>query len=94
MIILIIMIIMNQYSFTTTDLKHNTGEIINLVAFEKVDVSIKRHGKIIATIIPARTIPPNKDFAAILHKYGGSLPNFPDVTKSRSPNSHRFDLHL
>ncbi|OGV97374.1 hypothetical protein A2W24_06625 [Microgenomates group bacterium RBG_16_45_19] len=85
---------MNTYSFTTTDLKHNTGEIINLVAYEKADVSIKRHGKIIATIIPAKVTPIIRDFTNILKKYSGSLPAFPNITQDRTQNPHRFDSQL
>jgi antitoxin (DNA-binding transcriptional repressor) of toxin-antitoxin stability system len=76
---------------STTDLKHNTGEILDLVFFKRQPIAIKRHGKIIAHLTPPHATNPKPDYAQILKKYSGTIP---DLKLNRSKDTHRFNTVL
>ena len=74
---------MNKITITATELKQNTSEILNLVAYKNTIVEISKHGKIVAQITPKETFG-KKDKKRLLSRFFGISPNFPEVHKSRS----------
>jgi antitoxin (DNA-binding transcriptional repressor) of toxin-antitoxin stability system len=85
---LIKMINMNTITITTTELKHNTGELLDLVSRGQTTIIIKRYGKAIARIKADKS---DSDYAKFIGHYQGAIPDFPDVTKDRTANSNRFN---
>lgn len=74
---------MNTSFISATDLKKNISDVLNRVYYERIETVIKRHDVPIAKIVPMEKAEAKKDIAAILDKYYGIMPDFPDVTKVR-----------
>lgn len=74
---------MNTFTVSITELKHNTSNILNRVAFEKNEAIVKRHGKVVGHIIPPKTVVTKNNLAKALKETFGAIPDFPDVTKFR-----------
>ncbi len=68
---------------SSTELKRNTAEVLNSVAFGKVEAIVERYGEPLVKIIPMRTTKKKHDFKEALDEHFGAIPNFPDVCKSR-----------
>ncbi len=68
---------------SSTELKRNTAEVLNSVAFGKVEAIVERYGEPLVKIIPMRTAEKKRDFKEALDKYFGTIPDFPSVSKSR-----------
>lgn len=76
------MVIMTTKKISATELKRNTADIINEVAFGNKKILVLRHDEVVAEI----TKPKNKvkDMEYIMKKYGGSMPGLSkDVSKVR-----------
>jgi len=79
---------------TATELKVNPSEIINEIYFSNKTAIVEKHGKPFVRITRADD-PTNTDEDALYkawQKYAGSMPDFPDVTKMRSPNRKAVTL--
>ena len=72
---------MNTFTVTATDLKNRPADILNRVYYEKKTALIERHGKVIARVSPES--PKKETLSEIWKRYGGIMPDFPDVTKFR-----------
>lgn len=81
--ILTIIVNMNIKMVTSTDLKLNTAEILNLVAYGGYEAIVKRHGEGIVKIVPFTSNTVKKDYANIVDKYFGADLDFPEVYKKR-----------
>lgn len=66
------MVIMTTKKISATELKRNTADIINEVAFGNKKILVLRHDEVVAEI----TKPKNKvkDMDYVMKKYGGSMP--------------------
>jgi len=82
---------MNIYSktFSATDLKNNTSEILNLVAYGGYEVVVEKYGNDFVKVVPIVNPKSKKDYRKIMAKYAGSIPDFPEVTKFR--RSRKYD---
>ncbi|MDQ3098389.1 MAG: type II toxin-antitoxin system prevent-host-death family antitoxin [bacterium] len=73
---------------SATELKNNTSEILNRVEYGNEIVSISKHGKVVADIVPRKEQSPLilkesfKDFY-------GALPDFPSVEEIRGARRNR-----
>ena len=85
------MINMNTITVSTTELKHNTGELLDLVSRGQTTIIVKRYGKAIARIKADKS---DSDYAKFISHYQGILPDFPDITKDRTTNLNRFNAVL
>lgn len=75
---------MNTVIVSSTKLKNDISNILNDVCFGKKIAVIKRYGKVIAKIVPVIEEKKGvKDINALLDKYFGIAPDFPDVTEKR-----------
>lgn len=74
---------MNTSYISATDLKKNISEVLSRVYYEKQITIVKRHDEPIVKMVPMEKTETKKDIAAILDKYYGIMPDFPDVTKMR-----------
>ncbi len=85
---------MDTISVTASELKNNVSEILNKVHFGKVTAIVEKHGKPIAKIMPVveKKKTRKKDIAALLDKYFGILPDFPNVTKDRRSRKKSITL--
>lgn len=82
---------MNFITVSSSDLKNKTAEILNLVAFGKAEITIKRHGEPLVKIIPyKKTL--DKNINQVSQKYFGASPNFPQVSSTRSFDKRTVDL--
>jgi prevent-host-death family protein len=68
---------------SSTELKRNTAEVLNSVAFGKIEAVVERYGEPLVKIIPMKTVKRKYDFEKALDGYFGAIPNFPDVRKFR-----------
>ena len=68
---------------SSTELKRNTAEVLNSVAFGKIEAIVERYGEPLVKIVPMKTSEKKSDFKKLLDGYFGSIPNFPDVYSSR-----------
>ena len=68
---------------SSTELKRNTAEILNLVAFGKVVAIIERYGEPLVKIMPVLSSEKKPDLEGKLKKYFGAIPDFPSVSKLR-----------
>lgn len=82
---------MNIKRVSSTDLKTNTAEILNMVAYGGVEAIIERHGEELVRIVPMNIISPKKDYKALVDKYFGASPDFPEVHKKRTSSKHDLD---
>ena len=74
---------MDTYTISATELKKRVSEVLNTVRYEKREAVVERHGKPIARIVPVLKADKKKDVSALLKKYYGIMPDFPDVTTMR-----------
>jgi prevent-host-death family protein len=68
---------------SSTELKRNTAEILNSVAFGKVEAIVERYGEPLVKIVPMKSSKKEHDFKKVLADYFGSIPGFPSVSDSR-----------
>jgi len=68
---------------SSTELKRNTAEILNFVAFGRAIAVIERYGRPLVKIVPLETGEKKRDFKEALDEYFGAIPDFPSVSKSR-----------
>lgn len=82
---------MKTIYLSATELKRNTAEILNSVAYAGDVVVIERFGEPVAKMTPVleRTRLSGKE---ILNKYFGAAPDFPDVTKLRRSRKKSLSL--
>jgi len=78
--------------FSSTELKRNTAEVINSVAFGGATAVIERHGEPIVKITPVSAGSDKTNLDKKLKKYFGVIPSFPDVTKHRHFRKKRIAL--
>ena len=74
---------MDTFTVTATHAKQNFADLLNRVAYEKKTALIEKHGKVIVRVVPEKNTPPKKSLQEIWDSLGGSMPDFPDVTKFR-----------
>jgi len=74
---------MNTTAVTATELKNNTADILNRVYYEKKIAIVERYGEPIARIVPVEKEKSKKDIEAVLKRYYGIMPDFPEVTNIR-----------
>ncbi|MCL5676118.1 MAG: type II toxin-antitoxin system prevent-host-death family antitoxin [Patescibacteria group bacterium] len=67
---------------SATELKNKTAEVLNAVVFGNDTVLVERYGKTLAKIVPVKEEKKTSK-TENLAKYFGSLPDFPDVKKTR-----------
>lgn len=68
---------------SSTELKRNTAEVLNLVAYGKVVAIIERYGAPLAKISAVDSSEKKIDLRKSLKKYFGAIPDFPEVSKER-----------
>lgn len=83
---------MKNFSFSSTKLKRNTAEVLNLVAYGEAVAIIERHGEPLVKISPVEKLEKRTDLSKKLKKYFGVLPNFPSVSKSRHFRQRKISL--
>lgn len=66
---------------SATELKRNTAEIVNLVAYGKTVAVVERYDEPLVKIVPANL--KEEEIEKRIKKHFGTIPNFPDVTKER-----------
>ncbi|MCA9369763.1 MAG: type II toxin-antitoxin system prevent-host-death family antitoxin [Pseudomonadales bacterium] len=69
-----------MHTISATQLKNNTADILNRVAYEQVEILIKRHGKTVAKITPTET----KNYQEVVDATYGMLPDFPTAEEIRA----------
>lgn len=77
---------------SSTDLKLNTAEILNMVAYGGHEMVVERYGEELVRISPIVKKTKRKDYKKIIDKYFGALPDFPDVTKDRYFRERQISL--
>ena len=82
----------NIIRISASKLKNNAAEVLNTVYFGKKTAVVERYGKIIAKIVPVDKKEKTKNTASLLNKYFGSLPDFPDVSRTRVFRKRNIDL--
>lgn len=75
---------MNIVHISASELKKSVAEVLDDVYFGRKIAVIKRYGKTVAKIVPVDREKGNKDIGILLDKYFGILPEFPDVSKTRT----------
>jgi len=68
---------------SSTELKRNTAEVLNSVAFGNIEAIVERYGEPLVKIIPVKTSEKGRNFKEALDRFFGAIPDFPDVRKSR-----------
>lgn len=68
---------------SSTELKRNTAEVLNSVAFGKVEAIVERYGEPLVRIVPMKASEKRRDFKKVLDGYFGAIPDFPSVSKTR-----------
>jgi len=68
---------------SSTELKRNTAEVLNSVAFGEIEAIVERYGEPLVKIIPVKTGGKRRNFKEALDRSFGAIPDFPDVRKSR-----------
>lgn len=80
-------------NISASELKNNVSKVLNDVYFDKKTALIKRYGKTVAKIIPVyKEETKSKNIRSLLNKYFGILPDFPDVSKTRSFRKRSVNL--
>ncbi|OGE69134.1 hypothetical protein A3B55_02570 [Candidatus Daviesbacteria bacterium RIFCSPLOWO2_01_FULL_43_15] len=75
---------MKTITIPATELKRNTAEILNIVAYGNTVAIIERYGEAVAKVVPVvGRMRSKEEIKAVLDKYFGAIPDFPDVTKLR-----------
>lgn len=79
----------NITKVSASDLKNNTSEILNMVAYGGYEAIVERYGEDFVRILPIlNTSKVKKDYKLLLNKYYGSDPDFPEVYKNRLSKKH------
>ena len=68
---------------SSTELKRNTAEVLNSVAFGKIEIIIERYGKPLVKIVPIALRKKNSNLKGALGRSYGAAPDFPPVSKLR-----------
>ena len=79
---------MNTRIVTASDLKLKTAEILNMVAYGGTEAIVERYGEKLVKIVPIMLPNTKKDYKSLVSKYYGSMPDFPEVYKSRVNSKH------
>lgn len=74
---------MNTFTVTATELRKNAADILNRVYYEKKIALVDRHGTVIARLIPEVSDKRKETLTEVWNRFGGIMPDFPDVTKFR-----------
>lgn len=78
---------------SSSELKRNVADILNDVYFGKKTAIIKRHGRIVAKIIPDDgKVENTKSIPSLLNKYFGILPDLPNASKERNFRKRNIKL--
>lgn len=78
---------------SATELKIKVSEVLNDVVFKGNTAVVERYGKPVAKIVPVGNIRKSREeIRQALDATFGSLPDFPDVTKSRVSRHKKFKL--
>lgn len=78
---------------SATDLKNRSSEILNEVHFKRTEVTVERHGKPIAKLVPVSDeLARRARIEQALKETFGILPDFPDVTKYRRSRKRTVSL--
>lgn len=73
-----------QITISATDLKNKVSEVLNRVHFKGEEVIVTKTGKPVVKIVPFSGKNEKKaEVGAILDKYYGVLPEFPNVVGKR-----------
>lgn len=69
---------------STTKLKTDTADILNMVAYGNTEAIIERHGEPLVRIVPIKELKRStEEVRNAIDITFGSLPDFPEVTKFR-----------
>ncbi len=82
---------MDTRRISSTELKTNTADILNMVAFGNMEAIVERHGEELVKIVPINKSRPKKDYKVLMNKHFGSAPNFPEVHKYRKSSTRKLD---
>ncbi|MCH7640831.1 type II toxin-antitoxin system prevent-host-death family antitoxin [Patescibacteria group bacterium] len=76
---------MKTTTITSTELKRDTAEVLNKVAYGDVVAIVERYGEPLVEIHPVKSARKTKKLSLkeAIDKTFGSIPDFPDVTKDR-----------
>lgn len=77
---------------SATDLKKNISDVLNRTYYKGEETVIKRHNEAIAKIIPVVKEKSITDKKAILKKYFGIIPDFPDITRMRYLRKRKINI--
>jgi len=82
---------MTPLNVTATSLKNNTANVLNTVIYKKRSVNIKRHGKLVARIVPAEAVL-REDLRKKLDSYYGAALDIELVKRSKSSRKISFNV--
>lgn len=74
---------MNTFTVTATELRKNAADILNRVYYEKRIALVERAGRVIVRMTPTEPDGAKESFADVWKRFGGVMPDFPDVKKFR-----------
>lgn len=83
---------MKKLNISSTKLKRNTAEILNLVAYGELTAIVKRYGEPLVKITPIISLKKDSNLKTKLKKYFGAIPDFPSVSKKRYFRKYKFNL--
>ena len=83
---------MNIVKISSTDLKHNTAEVLNSVAYGGKMVVVERYGEPLVRVIPVKSRENKLNFKKMAGKYFGAIPDFPKVHKMRRSRKRAVKL--
>lgn len=84
--LIILIKIVNNMKITrlsSTELKRNTAEVLNLVAYGEVVAIVERYGEPLVKITKATPGEKSSTLREKLKKSFGAIPNFPSLSKTR-----------
>ena len=85
----------NYPSFSIKDTRNNLSRLVDQADLNHKSFIITKFGRPKALLSPFQPDSPKpRDYAKILKKYAGRIPEFPDASHDRTPNSHRFSVSL
>ena len=77
---------------SSTELKRNTAEILNLVAYGEAVAIVERYGEPLVKITKAVPSEKGSNWEKKIKKYFGSIPNFPFLSKTRHFRKRTLNL--
>jgi len=94
---------MNTITVSATDFKNNFSDILGMVTYSKKKVTVSKHGRIVATLIPEtkvekkfdKNIATDAEIEAKLAEYYGAIPDmmsYEEIRKSRYFRDRDIDL--